>query len=83
MDLCNAKTFHEQIQWAFRIFDCDNSKSIGIDEFGDSVKQVWQIFEGVGETKHNPGDCDKTAAMLVAKCREHNMSEVVEPEFVR
>ena len=59
MDLCNAKTFHEQVQWAFRIFDCDNSKSIAVDEFGESVKQVWKIFEGVGETKHNPGDCDK------------------------
>ena len=24
--------------WAFRIFDCDNSKSIDVKEFGDSVK---------------------------------------------
>lgn len=81
--MCNAKTFHEQIQWAFRIFDCDNSKSIAIEEFGDSVKQVWQIFEGVGETKHSPGDSESVASMLVDKCKEHNMSEVVETEFVR
>ena len=58
LDLCNAKTFNEQVQWSFRIFDCDNSKSIGIDEFGDSVRQVWQIFDGLGD-EHNPGDCEK------------------------
>ena len=47
------------------------------------MKQVWQIFDGIGETKHNPGDCDKTALMLVDKCKQHNMSEVVETEFVK
>ena len=63
--MCNAKTFTEQVQWSFRIFDVDNSKSIAVDEFGDSIKQVWNIFEGVGETEHNPGTCDNVSTILV------------------
>ena len=59
LDLCNAKTFNEQVTWAFRIFDVDNSKSIAIGEFGNSVKEIWKIFDGVGETEHNPGDSDE------------------------
>ena len=35
-----------------------------MDEFGESVKQVWKIFEGVGETKHNPGDCEKVTVVF-------------------
>ena len=30
--------FHVRCSWAFRIFDCDNSKSIDVTEFGASVK---------------------------------------------
>ena len=30
--------FHVRCSWAFRIFDCDNSKSIDVTEFGDSIK---------------------------------------------
>ncbi len=43
----------------------DNSKSIAVDEFGDSIKQVWNIFEGVGETEHSPGTCDNVSIKLV------------------
>ena len=59
--MCNAKHFNEQVQWSFRIFDVDNSKSIAVDEFGDSIRQVWKIFEGVGETENNPGTCENVS----------------------
>ena len=39
----------------------DNSKSIAIDEFGDSIRQVWTIFDGIGETEHNPGTCENVS----------------------
>ena len=26
LDLCSARTFPDQVSWAFRIFDCDNSQ---------------------------------------------------------
>ena len=57
--MCNAKHFNEQVQWAFRIFDVDNSKSIAIEEFGDSIRQVWKIFEGTGETEQELGECEQ------------------------
>ena len=83
LDLCNAKTFPEQVSWAFRIFDCDNSKSIAIEEFGNSVKEVWKIYDGIGETQYNPGDPDKIADDLVKTLKKNNLTEIGEAEFVR
>ena len=71
------------MSWAFRIFDCDNSKSIGVEEFANSVKEVWKIFDGIGETEYNPGDPDKIADDLVNTCKKNNLKEIEEVEFVR
>ena len=42
--------FHVRCSWAFRIFDCDNSKSIDVTEFGDSIKvKLSCIFSSSGK----------------------------------
>ena len=71
------------MSWAFRIFDCDNSKSIAVEEFGASVKEVWKIFDGIGETEYNPGDPDKIASDLVTTLKKNNLTEIGEADFVR
>ena len=60
-NLTSCGSSEDKMRWAFRIFDVDNSKSIAIDEFGDSIRQVWTIFDGIGETEHNPGTCENVS----------------------
>ena len=42
--------FQDEISWAFKIFDIDNSGSIAVHEIHESVKAVWKILDGIGDT---------------------------------
>ena len=47
------------------------------------MKEVWKIFDGIGETEYNPGDPDKIATDLVTTLKNNNLTEIGEADFVR
>merc|ERR1712192_100747 len=81
MEIVGSTKFNDEVSWAFRIFDIDNSGSIAVEEINDSVQAVWVILDGVGDAID--GTVEEISAFLFERLnKQAEGGEVDEADFI-
>jgi len=81
LDLVGADKFQDEVSWAFKMFDIDNSGSIVVEEIKESVQSVWKILDGIGD--EIDGTVEEISEFLYERLVLQGKTEVDMQEFVK
>jgi len=81
LQLLSSKTTEQKLQWAFRLYDEDNSGLIDKDEMANIMMSLYKMLEGMGQRPS--GDPKLRARDIFAEIDVNSDGTLTEEEFIK